>query len=144
MASDDPRLPPHYWAKVVPEPNSGCWIWIGACSPNGYPQFWISPRLAQAHRVAYEALVGPIATGAQIDHLCRTRCCVNPAHLESVTQRENILRGTAPAARNAVMTHCKHGHAFTEENTRLYRGRRRCRACNKAWCLSRREIKVES
>lgn len=84
-----------------------------------------------AHRLAYEWAVGPIPPGAQIDHLCREPRCINPDHLEAVTQRENIVRGESPSAVNARKTHCLHGHEFTPENT--YRrpddGNRQCRAC---------------
>lgn len=83
-----------------------------------------------AHRAMYELVVGPIPEGYDLDHLCHTndptckrdrdcphRSCVNPAHLEPVTERENTLRGASPAAVNATKTHCKRGHGFTPENT---------------------------
>lgn len=83
----------HY---VEPEPNSGCHLWTGALDSKGYGMFWVGsasqPR-QKAHRVAFLAAGGVIPAGMQIDHKCRVRCCVNPAHLEAVTCRENIVRG---------------------------------------------------
>ena len=85
------------------------------------------------HRFVYERLVGKIPEGLQIDHLCRVRHCANPAHMEAVTQRENILRGMSPAAENARKTHCPQGHPYEGENLFTYnQGRfRRCRACDR-------------
>lgn len=87
-----------------------------------------------AHRVAYEATVGPIPKGLQVDHLCRNRLCVNPSHLEAVTPAENKRRGFSPPAINARKTHCIHGHELAGANV-YYRkdrpGRRQCRECER-------------
>ena len=87
-----------------------------------------------SHRLAYELEIGPIPAGLEIDHLCRVRNCVNPAHLEPVTHAENIRRGTGPLAENARKTECVHGHPL--EGANLYvrpgDGHRQCRACNTA------------
>ena len=86
-----------------------------------------------AHRLTYEATHGPIPSGLTLDHLCRNRRCVNPDHLEPVTNRENILRGTSPSALHAVQTACVNGHPFDAANTRTNaNGSRSCRACNRA------------
>lgn len=87
-----------------------------------------------AHRYAYELLVGPIPEGLHIDHLCRVRLCVNPAHLEAVTCHENNRRSTSPTAVNAKKTHCPRGHEYTEENTYFAPpdGRRMCKPCARA------------
>ncbi len=96
--------------------------------------------MVYAHRAAYELYVGPIPEGLTIDHLCRNTLCVNPAHLEAVTMRENILRGTGPSAQAARKTHCLRGHPFDDGNT-LFRatGKRVCRACQRVHREKRRD-----
>ena len=125
-------LPPEerFWPKV--QKTETCWLWTGF-KRNGYGHFWVRGRLIQAHRFAYELLVGPIPTGLTLDHLCRNRSCVNPKHLEAVSMRTNILRGNNLSARYAQATHCVHGHPFDLFNTLIGRkGQRRCRACHRA------------
>lgn len=80
-------------AKYIPEPNSGCWLWIGALNPNGYGQLKMPHQAVLAHRFSYERFNGPLLEGMVLDHLCRQRCCVNPEHLEQVTQAVNLARG---------------------------------------------------
>lgn len=80
---------------MVPEPNTGCWLWLGHIRANGYPSFSICqpPKWsALAHRWAYEHFVGPIPEGFEVDHLCRVTICVNPGHLETVTKQVNLKR----------------------------------------------------
>jgi hypothetical protein len=105
-----------FWSNVQMDPNGGCWLWEGPVINSGYGQFWCqaSYALVLAHRWAYEKFIGPIAKGLQIDHLCHVRLCVNPYHAEPVTRKENLAR--SPFYRGNI-THCKYGHAFTEENT---------------------------
>ena len=123
-------IPQRFWDKVVPVTESGCWIWVGSTTPEGYGQTSFNSKLILAHRVAYKAANGSLTKGLTIDHLCRVRCCVNPAHLQEVTHRVNILRGTSMSARHARKTHCIHGHPFDETNTMSPRnGWRQCRAC---------------
>jgi len=113
-----------------------CWVWTGTLDRDGYGKVKESGRSFAAHRAVYEALVGPIPDGLQLDHLCRNRSCVNPSHLDPVTHAENCRR--AAAAR----THCKHGHVFDESNTYIYerdgKARRLCRACNRGHVAARR------
>lgn len=123
-----------FWAKVDRRGPDECWPWVGKRN-EAYGRFMVDGQFRPAHRVSYELLRGPIPAGLQIDHLCRNPRCVNPAHLEPVTQRENGLRGMSVPARNARKTHCKWGHEFTPENTRWTAGKygtphRHCKACH--------------
>lgn len=144
-AFDDARLLTRFWKKCMPEPNSGCWLWLGGTyNDQGYGSFWLAPTMRSAHIVAYEALVGAVPDGLVLDHLCRTTCCVNPAHLEPVTQLVNIVRGTGWSARHASQTHCLNGHELTGDNLvtwHLKRGRRACRTCRNAKINARRAAK---
>lgn len=128
----DPRLPDRFWSKCIPEPNSGCWLWLAGLTGKGYGSFSFNGRSREAHIVARDTLAGPIANGLVSDHLCRTRSCVNPAHIEAVTHRTNILRGEGVAARRARQLSCVRGHALTGPgaDVRITRqGSRQCRAC---------------
>lgn len=119
-------------AKVKVE-AAGCWVWTGLLSSSGYGRLY-DPELRRtvpAHRASYEAHVGPIPPGLQLDHLCRVRACVNPSHLEPVTQTENVLRGEGPTARRARADECVNGHPLAGDNLYVHptRGHRLCRAC---------------
>ena len=111
--------------------SSGCLLWTGAVNKGGYGVVGIGPRIEYVHRLMYRWFIGPIPDGHQIDHLCRVRHCASPADIEAVTQRLNILRGTAPTAVNAAATRCVNGHEFDLINTydRTDRTGRQCRAC---------------
>lgn len=121
-------LEARFWAKVDKSGLGGCWLWTAQITASGYGGFWTG-KPDFAHRYAYQLLVGPIPAGRQLDHLCRVRHCVNPAHLEPVTGRENTLRGEGISATNARKTRCKYGHPFDAENTYTYRGSRICKTC---------------
>lgn len=120
-----------FWSRV--DKSGVCWVWQGGMfSENGYGNY----RRRAAHRVAYELCVGPVPDGLTLDHLCRNKRCVNPAHLEPVTTGENVRRGIGPSAQNARKTHCKRGHEFAGENLRVRKGPygslRMCRECGRA------------
>lgn len=130
---------PDVWLVATPEPNSGCWLWTGYVDPKiGYGRMEFNGKRTVAHRVYWEAENGAVPTGLQLDHLCRVRSCVNPAHPEPVTQQENIRRGEGIPVINARKTHCNHGHEFTMENAYQQKSRlgRRCITCAK---VTRRE-----
>jgi hypothetical protein len=84
------------------------------------------------HRIAYEAERGSIPEGLVLDHLCRNRGCVNPWHLEPVTNIQNVMRGVSAFAINARKTECPQGHPYDDENTRIERGSRICQTCKLA------------
>lgn len=117
-----------------------CWEWGGYRNEDGYGQIKVEGRMQGAHRVVYEHEIGPIPEGLELDHLCKNRACVNPAHLEPVTGRVNILRGEGFGAVNARKTYCIHGHPFDKANTHIdSRGRRNCRACHRERMRRKRE-----
>ena len=136
-----------FWAKVDKRGPDDCWLWTGWVDPQGYGRFLFDGRVQGAHRFAYLRFVGPIPDGKVLDHACHTwdatcldlgsgcphRRCVNPRHLQPVTQRENLLRGNNSRVR---ITHCIRGHEYTPENTRLRfppnePPSRACKACEK-------------
>ena len=124
-----PSVEFRFWAKVNITPT--CWLWTGATYGQGYGQFNVSgSKHGPAHRFSYEAVYGKIPIGKVLDHLCRVLRCVNPAHLEAVSGRENILRGTGVSARNARKTHCLRGHPLSGKNLVIQAiGTRCCRTC---------------
>ncbi len=105
-----------------------CWLWTGTKNHAGYGRFMVDGRRVGAHRHSYILAKGPIPAGLQIDHLCRVRACVNPDHLEAITQEENILRGFGISVVNAKKTHCPQGHPLSGTNLLLGK-HRRCRTC---------------
>jgi hypothetical protein len=125
--------------RLVEVGNGDCWLWTARRHRDGYAQIQLDGRTQLAHRVAYRVFVGPIPDGLTLDHLCRVRHCVNPAHLEPVTGRINTLRGNGPSALNAIKKQCSRDHDFTDENTYVDKlGRRDCRTCHRAKDARRR------
>ena len=118
-------------AFVQADPDTYCWNWTGKQNSKFYGYFWYNQTTAQAYRFSYETFRGPIPEGLEIDHLCRNTSCVNPDHLEVVTRRENLLRGSSPVGINVRKLHCVHGHPFNEKNTRVdpKSGSRYCKTC---------------
>lgn len=121
--------------------DEGCWLWTGNLTNVGYAKMTWKPAgevIGGGHRVVLHAIGQPVSRELDVDHLCRNRACINPDHLEPVTRRTNILRSPiAPAAVNALKTHCPQGHPYDEVNTYVQRFAngntgRICRTCNRA------------
>lgn len=120
--------------KVEPNTETGCWEWSASVTDDGYGQFWFEGGMRRAHVLSYRHTGGDIPDGWEVDHLCRVRNCVLDQHLEAVPKRVNILRGIGPTAVNASLTHCKEGHPFNDDNTRINpKGSRVCVPCERAY-----------
>lgn len=119
--SDIPA-PDRFWPLVdFLSSGNSCWLWLGYTSDQGYGMFRDDQRKHwYAHRWAYVATSGEIPDGLQLDHLCRVRACVNPAHLEAVTLRENQLRGMSLPGQNARKRYCIRGHDLENPANLIY------------------------
>lgn len=112
-----------FFSRIAVSHRSGCWRWIGVRNGKGYGMF----GGRNAHRVSYAWFAGEISAGLEIDHLCRVKNCVNPAHLEAVTGDENRRR----ANRFETTGRCKRGHELKASGFCLTNGsgERLCMAC---------------
>lgn len=128
-------LTPHFWGAfrfwTKVDFSGECWNWTGnTIRPGSYGRLRSRGVSVLAHRFAYTRTVGKIPDGLQLDHLCRNKICVNPSHLEPVTNDENHRRAV-PFHPLTNRAHCPKGHAYSQENTRMYRGSRHCRECGR-------------
>lgn len=123
-------------SRSMPEPNSGCWLWITGVNKRGYGVLTICQKQHGAHRVSYQAFKGQIPDGLVVMHKCDTPSCVNPDHLSTGTVLDNN-KDAASKRRfpNQKKTHCSKGHPFSGENLYQYRGYRMCKACLNAGSL---------
>jgi len=138
------------WRRIMPEPNSGCWLWTGHTIGTerwGRYGAWSQHGENMAHRAVYVMLRGAIARGLELDHLCKVKLCVNPDHMEPVTPSVNRGRcGHIIAARASLC--CRKGHLWSEQVPLIDRnGYRKCATCNAEWCRAkylRRKLRKES
>jgi len=122
----------------IPEPNSGCWLWVGSIgSKQPYGSFRKRGKRYYAHRVSYVAYKGQIAHGLEINHICKNKSCVNPDHLEAVTHTENMRW-------SLVKKVCVRGHdldsenlyTVTRSNGKVFHRCKKCHyICNRKSCL---------
>ena len=117
-------------------PPSGCWHWVGSLNPQGYGAFGAQGDVYASHRFAYTVFVGPIPEGLTLDHLCRNTWCVNPEHLEPVTQAENNRRADPFRKRKPTKDACSRGHEYSEHG-KMYNGRWSCLTCQRINNLAR-------
>ena len=117
----------NFWGKV--EFTTDCWNWKGATNGIGYGQFGVNYKLLLVHRLIYKIYHCEIPEGLTIDHLCRNKLCVNPNHLEVVTNMENNLRGYSLSAQNARKINCIKGHPLNGDNLYKYKNMRQCKIC---------------
>lgn len=125
----DERDLARFYRKVPERPGGECWPWRGTMFDTGYGAFSLQGRNRGAHRVSYQIHRGEIPAGLVLDHLCRTRSCVNPEHLEPVRQGENVRRGESPSAQAQRAGTCSAGlHDMTDVYVKPD-GMRQCRPC---------------
>ena len=147
LASRESLIPERFWAKVAK--GDACWEWRGTKSTRGYGRFYYRGRVVQAHRLAWELTKGQtFPEGMDACHHCDNRGCVRPDHIFPGTPSMNALDAEAKGRLihhgNAVRTHCKHGHEFTQDNTWYHpyqktgRLHRRCRTCHRRLMAERR------
>ncbi len=124
------RVKFNFLQKITRKEDDECWEWCGRYDKNGYGKL----GLKWAHRISYVVFVGEIPDGLeyQIDHLCKNRKCVNPKHLELVSQYENNMRSNSITAKEKRQTHCLRGHELSDENIYANRGnKRQCKQCHR-------------
>ena len=143
--SDEELKAARFWLYVDDGAGEeGCWSWLGQVDYKGYGRFSWKGKVASARRIGYGLSVGAVPHGLDLLASCANKGCVNPSHLTPVSRRESVRRGNSPLARHASKTHCSKGHSYDDQNTRVYRGRRYCRECqridNRSYRARRREL----
>lgn len=129
-------LPDRVWDRILVEPNTGHWFWLGALSRLGYGRIGVDGTQIGIHRYVYSHLVSPIPAGKVIDHICRVRNCVAPNHLRVVTPAQNAMENSAGfCPRRAAADHCERGHPYSEGRNLIITktGQRLCRICRNVY-----------
>lgn len=134
--------------NTSPEPNSGCWLWMGGVGPTGYGYMTGGKKHHHiaVHIASYELFKGRVPAGMEIDHKCRVRCCVNPDHLQTLTHADNVRRGIDVGGHvsrvQKAKTHCPYGHPYSGDNLAISKyGSRQCRECWRFWGKNKRPRK---
>ncbi len=122
-----------FWTHV--NKTAACWLWTGLINIGGYGSVRWRGRVGGAHIVSYQLLVGELPEGTELDHLCRVRHCVNPAHLEPVSHAVNMSRGSW-----ALKTHCPQGHEYTGRNVMHIPSRPTARYCRECHRIASHEV----
>lgn len=140
------RLEPNFWDNATPVPFAGCFLWLRGKNNMGYGQLFVKGKMVLAHRRAWELENGPIPEGTCVLHSCDTPLCVNPRHLFLGTMKDN-QQDSASKGRAFFVSdlnpqklkwRCPKGHVYDKENTRLYKGTRSCRTCDRERLAIRR------
>jgi len=131
-------IPESEWFWLGVKKTKTCWLWQRSKNNTGYGTVSWYGKALTAHVLAYTLLRGQIVEGLELDHLCKTRDCVNPDHLEPVTHKENVLRGESPSAVHSRKTHCIRGHEFSGDNLKILKrknnkSQRVCRTCQREY-----------
>jgi hypothetical protein len=121
-------LEERFWSRVQKE--EGCWCWAGPISVQGYARLKVDGRPIIAHRLSYEIARGEIPTGYHVHHDCHNKACVNPDHLVALPASDHAVLSNKGTRKPRNLTHCKHGHEMTPENSYTWKNMRRCKTCN--------------
>lgn len=136
MEVDNPLRVILFWTKVIVGAKDECWEWQGGKDKKGYGGFRVArDKVNKAHIFSWVLHFGYIPKGLHVDHKCENEGCVNPFHLQLLTNQKNNEKSTSPSAINKRKTHCNRGHAFAGDN--LYVGRNGRRVC--VTCRNERE-----
>ena len=122
---------PRFESKFIPEPNTGCWIWLAQTDKHGYGRFFIDGAKTTAQRASWLIYRGTIPDGLEIDHKCKLRCCVNPDHLQPLSKPANLAQRAF-----AKKDSCPKGHPYSGDNLSITKNgngkvARRCRICTR-------------